>query len=252
MISPLDTRVAMALTRAAQGIGTGQDGSTSGYEFEQVLFEVVQDVNAWHHISGPDQFNMSLPIFSKTGVRYEFDGVFGSAEMLYVIEAKRLRSGPLSRELVGIFIQKLIDTLIGSYDELGHFAIKAAIVSALPHIDDAARHYAAAWGVLLVGPEDASPFEILEAIQKSSKTSPATEHLERECEALASHLWRPFNKILYPAQQGRDIFCLDANRIYDASRVQQLVVQCSECLESARSLGLVPQTVTQHAFRSRR
>jgi hypothetical protein len=114
MVSPLDARVATILARTARTFRAASPGPASGLEFEQALYEALVEVPDWHHVAGPDQLDMSLPIASRTGTRYEFDGAFVSSDTLYVLEAKRLSGGGVSRGRVGILVQKLLDIVLGS------------------------------------------------------------------------------------------------------------------------------------------
>jgi hypothetical protein len=238
MTSSLDISVATTLAKTTRDFQTNRQGPASGHEFEWSLYNAMLDIHSWRHASGPDQFDMGLPISSRTGIRYEFDAVFASTDTLYVIEAKRLSGGGLTREHVGVFVQKLLDTLLGSYEEIGHLAVKPVIVSALSNVDDAARCYALAWGILIIAPTDATLFEMLHAIQSQHLTSTAAQDLAHECGLLASRLWRPFNSIFHPAQQSHSTFSVECGDVYDANHVRQLLVQVRECAEAACSLGL--------------
>ncbi len=242
MITSLDLLVATTLGRSVLQPTAASQGPTSGYEFEQSLYHCLEDLHEWHHAAGPDQFDMSLPISSRTGIHYEFDGVFVSADTLYVIEAKHLMSSKVSREHVGVLIAKLLDIACGSNDEIGHLSIRPIVVSALPHVDDAARHYAAAWGVLLLSPGNQAPFEVLSVLRSLPSLNRTTKQLLLECETLANHLWRPFNHIVHSAPGSHNLFELDANQIYDEIRVRQILAQCRDCAESAQSLGLIARS----------
>jgi hypothetical protein len=243
----LDIAVASTLARSVRDFKASKDRSASGVEFERAIYDAVFKLHRWRHAASPDQFNMNLSITSRTGVPYEFDGVFATSETLYVIEAKHLAGQQLTREHVGIFVQKLLDTLLGSQDEIGHLVIKPIIVSALPKVDVAARRHAMAWGILLLTPIDSTPLEILGALSDRRGFDAALDFLASECAELAVRTWRPFNDILCPPTDHTHIFALHADRIRDANQVSQLLEQCNECWTSAESLGVMtpqggPQT----------
>ena len=60
-----------------------------------------------------------------------------------------MRSG-VKRQHIGVFVQKIIDILLGFYDDIGHLRIKPILVSASSRVDLAAWRHAVAWGVLLL------------------------------------------------------------------------------------------------------
>src|SRR5262245_53535440 len=86
--SPLDIVVAGTVAKVIREFKTTRDGSPSGIEFESVVFDAVWSWRSWCHTARPDELPTSLPITTRTGVRYELDGVLASAGTLDVIEAR--------------------------------------------------------------------------------------------------------------------------------------------------------------------
>jgi hypothetical protein len=238
MVAPSDILVASTLARTTRAFQPPLKGTTAGYAFEQALYQDLLNVEHWHYATPPDQFDMGLPITTKTGVRYEHDGMVANSDSLYVIEAKYYDRA-LTREVVGIFVQKLLDTLLGSYDEIGQFAIKPVLVSGHGTIDLAAWYHAIAWGILLISPDRPTPFDLLSAIQHTNSATPAAQRLAADCENLASQLWRPFNRIVSRPSSDSWSFSLDARRIYGAEKTHQLLDQWSECVADAARMKVL-------------
>jgi hypothetical protein len=110
MVTSLDVCVTAALAVAAKSSSTHNSGTQGGYAFEQEAYRVLESAHTWDHCAGPDHFDMALDLVGKSGTRYEFDGAFLSGNTLYVVEAKKV--GVLSRQHIGIFVQKLLDTVL--------------------------------------------------------------------------------------------------------------------------------------------
>jgi hypothetical protein len=82
--------VATSLARTTRAFQPPLKGTTAGYVFEQALYQDLLNVEHWHYATPPDQFDLGLPISTKTGVRYEHDGMVANKDSLYIIEAKYL------------------------------------------------------------------------------------------------------------------------------------------------------------------
>lgn len=230
-IDALDRRVATTVAASIRKFRAQGSGSQVGQDFEQLVFKDLLDAHDWRYATGPDQFGMGLQLASRTGTTYEFDGVFGTDTTLYVIEAKHLAHGSLSREHIGIFLQKLLDTLLGSYYDLGRFAVKPIVVSARPAIDGAAYRCAISWGILLVGPQRPSPFELLDVAENGNLSYQATQRLICDCPPLAKRLWRAFLPRTNDGGQARLI--VDAQHVYGADQVAWIMDLWRECEQLA-------------------
>ncbi len=250
MASPLDVLIATTLARATRTFRTSAHGAAAGLEFERALYDSVLRAHDWRYATPPDQFDLGLQIATRTGIRYEHDGMVATGETLYTLEAKWL-AGPVTREIVGIVVMKLLDTLIGSYADMGHFAIKPVIIAGNGGADAAAFQYAAAFGILLITPERPTPFEMLHIIQSQQPSTPVARRFQHECEALADELWRPFGDIL-PSRQHALSLTLAAERIYDANRTAQLLEHWDECRQTARDLRLLEPASLSSSRRNRR
>jgi hypothetical protein len=206
----------------------------SGRAFEQALYKdlLYAPAHRWQHASGPGQLDMGLLSTSRTGLRYEFDGVFGADDTLYIVEAKRLR-GRLTRELIGIFVQKLLDSVLGSDEAIGHLRIQPVVVSRFPHVDDAAYRLAVAWGILLISPDRPTPFEIIHHIQTHQVSGTAASRLMHDCEILGPDLWRSFNRFVATSGNILRMYSLDPTSIHDAQHTAELIEQWTECGERA-------------------
>src|SRR5690348_2000459 len=237
MASPLDMLAATTLARTARTFHTSARGAAAGLEFERVLYDSVLRAHDWRYATPPDQFDLGLQITTRTGIRYEHDGMVATGDTLYTLEAKWL-AGPVTREIVGIVVMKLLDTLIGSYADIGRFAIKPVIIAGNGGADAAAFQYAAAFGVLLITPQRPTPFEMLHIIQSQQPNTPVAQRFQQECEALADELWRPFHDIL-PSRQHALSLTLATERIYDVSRTTHLLEHWDECRQTARDLRLL-------------
>jgi hypothetical protein len=230
-VDALDRRVATTVAASIRKFRTRGTGSQVGQDFEQLVFRDLLDAHDWRYATGPDQFSMGLQLASRTGTAYEFDGVFGTDTTLYVIEAKHLARGSLTREHIGIFLQKLLDTLLGSYYDLTRFAIKPVVVSAQPAIDGAAYRCAIAWGILLVGPERPTPYELLDVAENGHLPNRAAQRLMRDCPPLATRLWRAF---LPRADDGGQVrLVVDAQYVYGADQVAGILDFWGECEQVA-------------------
>jgi len=236
VVTPLDVPVATTLANAARAFKMSAPGATNGLQFERTLYEATLNAHEWRYATPPDQYDLGLPICTRTGTRYEHDGMFVDKDALYVIEAKWLR-GPITREIVGIFVQKLLDTLLGSYAEIGHFALKPLIVSGNADVDASAWRYAAAFGILLI-----VPHEVIGILQREHARTAVAQRLADECAVLAAHLWRPFNTILHGPDHKSETFPLAADQIYDANRTTQLLAQWDECIQTVADLRLLSTT----------
>jgi hypothetical protein len=136
----------------------------------------------------------------------------------------------LTREHVGIFVQKLLDTVLGSYHDLARFAIKPIVVSAQPAVDAAAYRHAIAWGVLLVSPGHPTPYELLADVENQQLPERVAERILRDCPTLAARLWRPFNRILVVAEDKQHMhFTLQADQIYGADQTGSILDFWSQC-----------------------
>jgi len=238
MSAHLHIGVATSLARCVRAFPADGRGPAQGYRFERALFDAVMEVAPWRHAAGPDQFGMGLPTVSKSGVQYEFDGAFATDDTMYLVEAKHLTGGAVTREHIGVSVQRLLDTLMGSFNEIGYQAIYPVLVSATPRVDDAALRHAIAWGVLLIAPNRMTPFEMLSEIERLAFQSRASHELAERATELCAYLWRPFTALLQPATGEVNVFRFDANHIYGAEKTNQIIELWSECLGTARSIGL--------------
>lgn len=250
MVSPLDVLVATTLARATRTFHTSVHGAAAGLEFERTLYDSALRAHDWHYATPPDQFDLGLQIATRTGIRYEHDGMVATGDTLYTLEAKWL-AGPVTREIVGIVVMKLIDTLIGSYADIGYLAIKPVIIAGNGGADAAAFQYATAFGVLLITPERPTPFEMLDVIRAQGLTTPVAQRFQQECEALADELWRPFGDIL-PSRQHALSLTLAAERIYDANQTAHLLEHWDECRQTAHDLRLLEPASLSSSRRNRR
>jgi hypothetical protein len=239
MVASLDVVVATTLADTVGRFKVITSGAANGLKFEQTLFQAVLNAHHWRYATPPDQYDLGLPIRTRTGTSYEHDGMFADDDTLYVIEAKWLRS-PITRQTVGIFVQKLLDTLLGSYADIGHFALKPVIVSGNTVVDRAAWRHAAAFGILLITPDLLTPHELVGILQREQAPTPAVRRLTEESNLLADRLWRKFNSILLAPSSNTQTFPLAADQIYDANLTAQLLAQWSECARLAADLRLVP------------
>ena len=182
--------------------------------------------------------------------------MFATDTNIYIIEAKHYRSGTITREILGIYVQKLLDIILGSYDDIGHMSIKPVLVSGQNGIDTAASQHAVAWGILLIAPGRPTPFDILYAIQHTQLATPRLQQLAADCERVALHLWRPLNNIIYRERRSNHpnpIFLIDSSQIYDAQQTTLILEEWNECLESAEHLHVLPvQSMTIHSSQNRR
>lgn len=230
-MTPLDDRVATILAQTAQQFRPALHGRLHGLAFEQRLFAALEAIHPWRHAAGPDQFNLGLALRSRTGTRYEFDGVFDDGATLYVVEAK---IPVVTRELVGIFAVKLLDLWLGSQDEIGDRRLMPVLVGAAT-AEAAARLYAAAWGIMLITPDRPTPQAIAAACDHARTARHATE-LQRHSRALAAELWRPFNAIVSP--RTATLFNLDTTNLYDEQQTMLLLEQWDELVLEAHDAGL--------------
>jgi hypothetical protein len=237
MPTMLDIRVVAALARTMESFETTLRGSAAGTGFEQALYRALLDAHHWHYAAPPDQFDLGLQIRTRTGVRYEHDGMVADDESLYVLEAKWL-STPVTRQIVGIFVQKLMDTVLGSYAEIGHFALKPAIVAGNAGADGAAFQYAVAFGILLITPGRPTPYALLHRLDRERVLTPAMQDLKRDCQTLATHLWRPLSSLLMLTPNA-SAFTLAVEHIFDAHRTAQVIAGWDECLRTAEALRLL-------------
>lgn len=232
---PLDMLVATTLADALRQYAPVHG---SGAIFEKHIYQAVLNAYPWHFAMGPDQVNMGLPISSRTGTQYEFDGIFEADGSLYLIEAKQFTRSGVKRQHVGIFIQKILDILLGSYDDIGHLTIKPILASAAARVDRSAWRHAVAWGVLLLTPDRVTPFAITYALQKQAANHSNHRALQQECEALARDLWRPFTKILSAPSSSSLDFRLNAAQVFDAQRITQVLDHWADCeMMAASQLG---------------
>jgi len=244
----LETLVPATLHRAIIASVSAPEGPEGGRQFQQILFTSLRNAHLWRYATGPNQLDMGLLAESRTGTRYEFDSVFVTDETLFVIEAKRYLQGGVTREDVGVFIQKLLDTLLGSDESLGHLRILPIIVSGTTNVDAAALQLAVGWGILTISPARLTPFEILYELDFRQLGGPTADRLRANCHLLGPDLWRPFNRFVSPAQTAR-LFALDETSVYRASRISELLEQWAECVEDARALNLgLAQTLPVVAF----
>jgi hypothetical protein len=246
VVAPIDVLIATTLANAVRAFKVTAPGVANGLQFERTLYEAVLNAHEWRYATPPDQYDLGLPICTRTGTRYEHDGMFADEDALYIVEAKWLR-GPVTREIVGIFVQKLLDTLLGSYAEIGHFALKPLIVSGNAAVDTAAWRYAAAFGILLIVPDRPTPHEVVGILQREHAHTATAQRLADESAVLATHLWRPFNNILHGPDHKSETFPLAADQIYDANRTTQLLAQWDECTQMAADLQLVAHALASHA-----
>lgn len=243
MVSASDGLVANTLADTVQAFQPSLlKGAAAGYAFEQALYHAILDAQSWRYATPPDQYDLGLPIHTKTGIRYEHDGMFADNTTLYIVEAKYRERGP-TRETVGIFVQKLLDTFLGSYDDIGHLLIKPVLVSGLHSIDAAAWRHAVAWGILLISPDRPTPLAILRATEQSSVITPAHEQLTSDCRDLTTRLWRPFNTIVSRRDDSTMDFSLNASNIYGSDKTERILEQWSECLDDAKRLKILARQV---------
>lgn len=238
--------VATTLTNTARSLKAPAPGVSSGLVFERALYETLLTAHEWRYATPPDQYNLGLPIRTRTGTPYEHDGMLADDTSLYIIEAKYL-SSPITREIVGIFVQKLLDTLLGSYEDIGHFACKPVIVSGNSSVHAAAWRHAAAFGILLIVPDRPTPHEIVGVLQRKDTHPASVRRFVDECAALASRLWRPFNSILQVPHHNSLTYTLAAEQIFDIDRTTQLLAQWDECIQTAVDLHLFAPTRAPHS-----
>lgn len=237
-MSNLDVLVASTLARSARAFHSNARGAAAGVEFEQAMYQSLSTTYSWRYATPPDQFNLGLQLATRTGTQYEHDGMVASDETLYTLEAKWYTS-PITRQIVGIVVQKLFDTLLGSQVEIGHFRMKSLILAGHSGADAAAFRYAASFGILLITPERPTPHEILDLLRND--TCPGTnarQQLERDCELLAPMLWRPFDQLLRPGPDA-STRTLVADSIFTANQTAQIAELWDECLASAASLDVL-------------
>ncbi|HEV2458439.1 MAG TPA: hypothetical protein VGS80_08735 [Ktedonobacterales bacterium] len=246
MIPPLDVLVATTLADAARTFLARDSGAGNGVEFERALYDALLNAHEWRYATPPDQYDLGLPISTRTGTRYEHDGMVAGDDTLYIIEAKYLRS-PVTREIVGIFVQKLLDTLLGSYEDIGHFAVKPVIVSGNSSADSAAWRHAAAFGILLIVPDRPTPHEVVGILQGANEQTVSARRLADETAVLATRLWRPFSNILRAPRDTSLTFALEADQIFNADLTAQLLGQWDECIQMATDLRLVALARTLRA-----
>ena len=236
--SPLDIRVAEVLGRSARAFQPDPNLAPAqhGQYFEQAVFRTLLAEGAFTRVGGPDQFDMSLHISSRTGIRYEFDGAFATPQTLYVVEAKT----SIGRGDVGAFTLKLLDVMLGAHAELRRLAVMPVLVCYTDRVTRAARQYAASWGILLVSRNYPTPHELLSIIRAVGASPPLPESfqdLQSTCLTLSGRLWRPFGAVV-SGPDGANRFTLDASAIYDWQQVGPLLTEWRECVALARSLAI--------------
>lgn len=222
-----DSLVAITLAQTARNFIAQGAAAASGVAFEQALYTALLAPPAWRYTSGPDELDMGGLLQSRTGIRYEFDGVLLANDALYVIEAKR--HARITRQHISEFVAKLLDVTMGSADQIGSCAIKPVFVSGLSEIDAAAWNYAVSWGVLLITPARPTPWELLASLAAADTQAESRQHLVSDCEALCRELWRPFNAVVQVADIHNNRFDLAANAIYSAQRVMEVLGFWHEC-----------------------
>jgi len=227
---PIDTRVAITLAASVRNFRARGGSSQAGQDFEQLIYDDLLAAHSWRYATGPDQFGMGLQLASRTGAEYEFDGVFGTDTTLYVVEAKHLARGSLTREHVGIFVQKLLDTVLGADQDIARFTLKPVLVSGQPAVDIAAYRYAIAWGILLVGPGRLTPFELGQDLRLQQRNTQKAQHVAQDWLLLATHLWRPFNQMLSRTEPMPSLrFSLNAEYIYGAAQITRVMEIWDAC-----------------------
>lgn len=206
----------------------------AGLAFERALYADLLEAADWPSHSGPDALDMGGALQSRTGIHYEFDGIFLTSDTLYIVEAKR--HAHITRLHLSEFVIKLLDVTLGSADQLGGLAIKPVFVSGLPHIDANAWSYAVSWGVLLITAARPNPWELLTMLEgNASPIAPAAQAMS-DCKALCKQLWRPLNSIITPVDAHHERFYLEAPAIYHSQRVNDILEFWDDCRRTVMAL----------------
>ena len=234
MSHQFDSLVATTLARTARAFATQGTGAAAGVAFEQALYAGLLDAARWRHTAGPDELDMGNLLRSRTGIRYEFDCVLLAADALYVIEAKR--HAHITRLHISEFVSKLLDVALGSASEMSAPDIKPVFVSGLSQIDDSAWHYAISWGIPVITPSRVTPWELLAALADTTSQNSATQHMVSDCEVACQYLWRPFSAIVKADAATSGQFNLNANAVYDAQRVRDVLEFWNDCQRSVETL----------------
>jgi hypothetical protein len=236
-MSSLDAKVAMTLDTACRTFIPSKKGSQAGIEFEDHLHARMEQEIHWQHCVGPNQMDFIIPLQSKTGITYEFDGIYLGDDTFYFVEAKYLTTG-VTREHITIFVHKLIDMVLGSATEIGARAIMPVFVSGLDLVDMAAYSAAISWGILLVTPSLVTPHSIITRAQQQVP-SPPLESLIKDCLLVNSHVWRSFQSILHCDVHNQNTFMIQSDHIFSTYVTAEIRQLWLDCIQSALHHGLI-------------
>jgi hypothetical protein len=230
--------VAHTLAKASRTFATSQKGSAAGFDFEQHLYHSLLPQLPWRHVVGPDQLDPGFPWTSHTGSIYEYDGMYVAQDAFYIVEAKHLVHGRITREIVSIFVYKLLDVFLGSIDEIGMRPVYPILVSAFPTIDLAAYYAALSWGILVISPYLLTPCDMLVAIKQLPTPTERVQESVKECQWLAERIWRPLQTVISKCDGQSSLFKLDAGQIYSLDVVREIYQQWEEYDNYVKSFPL--------------
>jgi hypothetical protein len=129
------------------------EGSQIGRAFEEGLYNVIQKYPNFTLISTSGDLRLGHELSTTSGIRHETDCVVSDGATLYVFELKHYFEGSITKEMLVVFNQKVLDFYLELL-RLGRTCkIKRIFVTKSSRLVNFAREFAMSWGIGLVDNE---------------------------------------------------------------------------------------------------
>ena len=185
-------------------------------------------------ISFPHDLGFAEGLSTLSGLAHELDLLALWEEQQWVFELKNGGGCEVSKDMVMVFQEKVLDFYLANLSQLSQLRVMRAFLTGAGHIEDGLRAYCAIWGIVLIDNE-LLPIPLLPALLKETRKrlnsgelpdeeADAIEEAERIAEVLVDSACRPLGEIIELADM-RDELTIRLDRIPTSASAAKMVGQ---------------------------